>query len=192
MSEINYEWSYPYKAEDITKAYQEIVISASAEERADLMRRLDLKAFESLEAKLVLRRKEGGRVAYIKGSFKADLVQICVVSGEDVPVMLEEDIEAWYADADDAVSIAKVRRDKLIAEGRGEIQVLDESEDPEAIIDGVIDLGELVAQNLVLALEPYPHAADARYELGDDNHQEKLSKTENPFAALKDWKENLD
>ena len=61
---------------------------------------------------------------------------------------------------------------------------------PEAIIDGYIDAGELVTQYLSLALNPYPHAEGVKYELGDDNEEAIKPKLDNPFAALKEWKNN--
>lgn len=185
------EWSYFYNADEISKAPREINLSVGEAERAHLLKRLGVRSLDKLDAKLVLRRQDGGRVVYIKGSLAADVVQSCVVSGDDVPAHIQEDFEAWYADPEDAVSLVKARRDKQAVAGHGEMPILDESEDPERIIDGQIDLGELVVQNLVLALDPYPHAPNAHYELGDDNYQEALPKSENPFAALKDWKDKL-
>jgi hypothetical protein len=40
---------------------------------------------------------------------------------------------------------------------------LDESEDPEPVIDGKIDAGELVAQYLSLAIDPYPRLEGEEY-----------------------------
>ena len=77
-----------------------------------------------------------------------------VVTLELVADEINTDFEAWYADPGQAVSLTKVRYDKQAQKGRVEVPILEEHEDPEPIIEGKIDLGELVT----LAHE---HRADA-------------------------------
>ena len=75
----------------------------------------------------------------------------------------------------------------------GETPIINEQEDPEKIIGGKIDLGEVVTQHLSLAIDPYPHKEGVKYEYGDDE-PEKVPEAfkNNPFAALKDWKSKLE
>ena len=66
-----------------------------------------------------------------------------------------------------------------------EIDFDPEHEPPETIIDGVIDIGELAAQFLALALDPYPRAPgvalDQVWSDGDE-------PTSSPFAAIEKLK----
>ena len=57
----------------------------------------------------------------------------------------------------------------------------EDSEPPEPLIGDSIDLGELVAEFLSLAINPYPRAADADAQ-AEQYHSEAPS--DGPFAAL--------
>jgi len=66
---------------------------------------------------------------------------------------------------------------------------LDEEDPPEEIVNGRIDLGEAVAQQLAIALDPYPRSAAARVSAEDgarDAGAEPASTR--PFAALGGWR----
>lgn len=184
------EWSYLVEAEDITAEPMKLNISPSEADRNKLSKRLEILSLDDLQADLTLVREQGSMVVHVSGRFKARLRQQCVVTMEPVADEVEEDLEAWYADPDQAISLTKIRHDREALKSRGEAPVLDESEDPEPIVGEKIDVGELVTQYLSLSINPYPHAEGAHYEIGDDN--KKLEKTpeirKNPFTALKDWK----
>ena len=51
--------------------------------------------------------------------------------------------------------------------------------DPEPLIDGIVDLGALATEFLILGLEPYPRKPDAVFEPPQDAAPEP-----GPFAAL--------
>ena len=74
---------------------------------------------------------------------------------------------------------------------QAEVEILDEREDPEAVIYGRIDLGELVAQHISLAVPAYPQREGVEFEHGDEGIEldKKSPLRKNPFEALKDWKE---
>jgi hypothetical protein len=68
----------------------------------------------------------------------------------------------------------------------GEVVIGLEEEDPaEELTDGRIDLGEVVAQQLAVALDPYPRAAGAsdRFE-ASDGERSAAKGGHAPFAAL--------
>ncbi len=184
------EWSYAVDADQIGGNPVALHIEADAGERAALTRRMDLIALDKLEADLTLTRNRGDLVVYIEGRFKADLTQKCVVSQDPVTEHIEESFEAWFADPAQAVSFAKVRQDRLRSKGQADLPLLEEPEDPEPILDGLIDLGELTAQYLSLAITPYPRAAEYATEAATEEvvPQEPSPGRLNPFAALKEWK----
>ena len=65
-------------------------------------------------------------------------------------------------------------------------------EQPEPLVDGQIDLGEVVAQFLAVAMDPYPRKDDA--ELPESIQSEEAAEADkpNPFAQLAGLKEQLE
>ena len=160
------ELSRPYDATRLPAAEQ--VIEASAEECAALARRFGLVAVQSLAARIML--KADGPTVRATGQLKADVVQSCAVSGEDLPVKIAEPIALHFVPPADS------------PESEEEIEL--EAEDLDEIeMEGTrFDLGEAVAQSLALAIDPYlegPGAEEVRKAglLGQGEGS--------PFAALK-------
>jgi len=183
------EWSYFVDADKIGNNPTKIAISPGPEELKRLTKRMGVNELKDLEAHLVMSRDSGRNVIFISGQIHADVAQSCVISGKPVKSEIRDSFEAWYADHEEAVSFAKAKQERLVREGTGDFPFLDESEDPEPIIEGKIDVGELVAQYLSLSINPYPHAEGIEYENPAEAQKEKGSEVyENPFAALKDWK----
>ena len=138
---------------------------------------------------MTLERDTGSMVIHVMGHIDAKITQSCVVTLEPIETTISENFEAWYADPAAAVSLTRARHDRQASKGSKEMPVLDERDDPEPVIDGKIDIGELVTQYLSLAIDPYPHKEGVRYEKGDDESGPvKSDLQKNPFAALKDWK----
>ncbi len=149
-------------------------ISASPAECRALAARLGLAAIDGLRATIRLRRVDGGAMVRVRGRIEADVVQTCVVSLEPVPAHVEEDFGALFAPEDE---MPDENGDLLL-----DPLMLDEDL-PEPMTGGVIDIGELAAQHLSLALDPYPRRSDAAFAGHDDDaiHPESAA---NPFKAL--------
>lgn len=186
------EWSHFYDIQDIEHGEAQVTIEPDEEERQDMARRLNIPAVSKVVADLTLQQASGGNNIHVMGEFKASVTLKCAVTLEEFEVELSEPIEGWFADKQRTVSFAAAKRDKEAASSRGEVEMMDEHEDPEPVIDGAIDLGELVTQHISLALPPYPKKEGVQYEVGDENVEidEKSPLRRNPFEALKDWKEN--
>ncbi len=186
------EWSHFVDADDITGAPSTLVISADDEQRKNLAKRLDILSVDRAKADLKLVRIRGNMVVHITGEIEADVTQECVVTGDPVQGTILEQFEAWYADPESAISFTKARKEKEMKKGAGEMPIVDESEDPEPIIEGRIDVGDLATQYLSLGLNPYPHAPgveEFHAQAGDVKAIE--TGVENPFAGLKEWKDKL-
>lgn len=186
------EWSHLLDTETLEGHLNEMTITAGEEACRRLAQRLSVVSVDSLKADVKISHGAGEAAYHVTGRIDAHLTQECVVTLEPVLSHIEDDFEAWFADPEAAISIAKARHEKLNEKGHGELPLLDESDDPEALVDGKIDLGELVTQYLSLAVNPYPHAEGVEFEqpkVKADEEGEDLIK--NPFAALKDWKDKL-
>ncbi|MCD8496850.1 MAG: DUF177 domain-containing protein [Alphaproteobacteria bacterium] len=185
------EWSYLVEEDRAGTDVTDLKLSPSAEEVEALCKRLNLLSLDNMRAHITLERQSGGMVVHVKGRFTADITQACVVSLEPVASHLDEKFEGWFANSEQAVMLNKARRDRQNADG--EAPMLEEKDDPEPIVNGHIDLGELITQYLSLAIDPYPHAPgmgsgdeDDAVVYGDSNPGADIRR--NPFAALKNWK----
>jgi uncharacterized metal-binding protein YceD (DUF177 family) len=162
------EFSRPFKVGELGAHGRTISLTANADERNHLARRFDLEAIHSLTADLDVTPLDG-ELWHVKGSFRADVVQTCVVSLEPVPALVEERLEAIFApDGEPEPG------------DRSVVVSFDEVDPPEPIRDGCLDLGELVAERLALALDPYPRATGAELPQDDAGDQ----PVDNPFQAL--------
>jgi uncharacterized metal-binding protein YceD (DUF177 family) len=135
------------------------ILEADEAERAALARRLGIPAVEHLRAELLLRPEAGGAVR-AEGRLAAAVVQLCVVTLEPVEQRVEEVVDL-----------------RLLPAGR---EPQDEADEPDEIATqgGVADLGEAVAEQLALALDPYPRAPGAALPA------EATDAGEHPMAAL--------
>lgn len=185
------EWSVLIDAQTVTSNPYKLRIAASEEERKALCKRLDLAAISSLSADLTLHREKGS-IIHVNGLMKANVTQHCVISTDPVQTQIEETFEGWFADQDRIVMLAKARHERLGRLADSEIPILDESEDPEPLVNGMIDIGELVTQNLSLALDQFPRrrgleeAEVVEVSIGS----EVAAIRRNPFEALKNWKKS--
>ncbi len=105
----------------------------------------------------------------LQGHLSADVVQSCVVTLGPVPAHLEVDFEMSFSAS--AVEPAVADLDPLAEEG------------PEPIPEGVIDLGEAVAQQLAIALDPYPRAPGASLEALEEAKRLSGAGNTEPFRG---------
>ncbi len=137
---------------DATKLNRDYTITPTDAERAAIAKRLGLLALDALSAELRLSAGHGGQVR-VKGKLTASVAQSCVVSLEPVPEVVEEEIEAIFSDE---------------ADENAEPNWDDDTDAPEPIVNGKIDLGELVVQHLSLGLNPYPRKEGVEFQGFDD------------------------
>ncbi|MCF4164487.1 DUF177 domain-containing protein [Zavarzinia compransoris] len=179
--ELPAEFSRPLRAESVHMRGRTERLTATPAECAALAARFDILAVESLSAEIELRPHRRDGLA-LSGRLAADVVQACVVSLEPVPAHVEVAFERVYEpgaeDPNESFSV-----DDLFDP--------DADDPPEPLIDGIVDLGELVAEELALALDPYPRAPDAeipaqyRAEEEEGPADAGMQDTHRPFAVLK-------
>lgn len=190
------EWSFYYYADRVDNTPISTKITADEKQRADVALRANVVSIESLEAEVTMQREQAGRVVYVYGTLKAAVTLECSITADEFDFYVEEQIEGWFEDKETTVSFMmalKGRDNKGNQGGKGpvEVEMVPENEDPDAMIEGQIDLGELAVQHLILAIPPYPKKEGAAYEYSDESIKpaEDSPLKKNPFEALKDWKE---
>lgn len=168
------EFSRPVPAQEIDETEVSKVIEATTVERTALAKRLGLLSLEGLTAECRLRR-EGDKMIRVAGRFRAQVTQACVVTLEPVAGNVEDSFSLLFSE------------DAGLDRSASEILVeLDEDDPPEPIAPGGIDLGELAAEQLALALDPYPRAEGAELRQGEGRGGTVTG--ESPFAVLESLK----
>lgn len=176
--EVQAEFSRPVPIERLERAEVTEEISAAPEERAALARRFGLLSLDRLSATLRLECVEGEGLARVTGRFVAEVTQACVVTLEPVASRIEADMTLLF----------NLETAPAAAPG-GEVVVEPEAEEPpEPASSGGIDLGEAVAQQLALALDPYPRALGAVLPEAAEAGTPGETAAETPFAVLKSLK----
>lgn len=154
-------------------------VFADADERAALVRRFGVRAIDSLCATLRLDLVSGGAVVRIRGDLAADVVQGCVVTLEPVAAHIEQSFERRFALGGDAGATVEVTPE--------------DDDEPEPFDGDEIDVGELVAEQLGVNLDPYPRRPGVLFSpedvlggAGAGDHG--VARAESPFAKLRDLK----
>lgn len=161
------EFSRPIDTSRLPRDESVHEIAATPGERAELATRFGLLALDRLEARIRLRRLPGGMFR-LAADLSAEVTQVCVVTLEPVASRINEHFTLLFGAVQDTAEI-----------------VLDsEAETVEPLEDGVIDLGETVAQQLSLALDPYPRAPGAGAASPGAANEDGVRSA---FAALAQW-----
>jgi uncharacterized metal-binding protein YceD (DUF177 family) len=143
-------------------------LKATPAECAALAERFELLALHRLEAEVRLERLAGGLLR-LSAALKAHVVQACVITLEPVHDHIDEAFTVLYRAGTEA--------------GEAAVVLSGASEPVEPLPSDILDIGDAVAQQLSLALDPYPRAPGAVVTAPDE---ERVA----PLAALAKWKEN--
>ncbi len=159
------EFSRPLIVDRVPRKGSHEVFAAEEAECKALAVRFDLPAIHSLKAHLIATPWRGGGLK-VTGDFTADLEQVSVVSLEPFRQTYTYEVERYFLPP------------KIAIDGI--------EEDAEIIDNGEVDLGELVAENLSLELDPYPRKKGE--EFADYEELDEVSESEparpSPFANL--------
>lgn len=154
-------------------------LTADNDQRAALSRRFGIVSIERFSASLVLSWIKPGKVLSVKGRISADVTQSCVITLDPVTARIDDEIDIVFS-----------RYPEQTAD------IVDPNE-VETIEGENIDVGEIVAEELSLALDPYPRRPDidpASLELGPGarlvseeaaaEDARNSAKKNNPFEVL--------
>jgi uncharacterized metal-binding protein YceD (DUF177 family) len=166
------EFSRLYRLDSLSEEPRPVAIEADPAEREALARRFELIALDALSASGTLARR--GETVEAAGTLRARVVQSCVATAEPVEAWVEEEYRVEFRPLP-----AGGRPEEEIELGEGELDVVFHE-------GGAVDLGEAVAQTLLLALDPYPRspAAEAALKEAGVKSEEEARAESSPFAAL--------
>ena len=171
-------WRVPVVVEEIPESGQRFTLVADAEVRAGIARMAGLRDLPRLQADFEVARQGSGGLRVI-GRVSATVGQNCVVTLEPLANAVDEDVDLLF------MPQAAEPRTGESETGGSPADV--KWDDPEPLIGGVVDLGALATEFLVLGLDPYPRKPGAVFEPPPE-----LKPDGGPFAALAGWTKSRD
>jgi uncharacterized metal-binding protein YceD (DUF177 family) len=163
----NRSWSVPVRLDEVPEEGLHMDIAADAGERAAAAAATGVNEVPRLTAAFDIARhgRDGLRVV---GTVSARVQQTCVVTLEPVENDIEEQINLVFVPPSALGPIGS------------EVNLGAEVADPpEIIAEGVVDLGAVAAEFLMLAIDPYPRKPGAVFE-----PPQSADSGSHPFAAL--------
>jgi len=168
------EFERLHRLDQIGAGENRVAVSAEEGERAALAKRFGLAGIDLLDTDYVINRDASGVVA--RGHLSAAVVQHCSVTGDPLPVTVEEDFAIRFLPEPEA-------------ESTEEAELSEDECDTVFYTGSAIDLGEAAAETLLLSLDPFPrgpNAAAALKEAGVISEDEVT-----PLGALSALKDLL-
>ena len=166
---MSHKLSHKVIVDNITGKKHCVVIEASEDEYPELIKRLGILGIKNLKAKVILQRKD--KIIQVNGNFSCDAVQECVVSLKPVTSCIGNDFEMAFCE----------EPQEMTEDGIMDINAMD------VVENGVINLGDVIAEQISLALPDYPKAKDAEffdYIEAPEALETKGKPTRRPFAEL--------
>jgi uncharacterized metal-binding protein YceD (DUF177 family) len=142
---------------------------ATPDERHRVAKALDIKSLAALSAEGRIEAIAGGCYR-VKATLKAELVQACVITLEPVPGRIDEPLRVEFRPGD------------MVEDELSTTPDIDAEFDVEAIVNGHLETGRVVYEQLASSLNPYPRAPGAG--LPDVLTAGAEIKPINPFAVL--------
>jgi hypothetical protein len=173
-------WQVPVVFEDVAETGRHFELVADNDVRAAVARMVGLRDLPRLEANFDVTR-HGADGLHVSGRMSATVGQNCVATLEPLVNEVEEDIDLVFAPPPPPAA-RKASEDKA-----GDDEADEEASErpqrswngPEPLVGGVVDLGALATEFLILGLDPYPRKPGAVFEAPQD-----VKPDPGPLAAL--------
>jgi uncharacterized metal-binding protein YceD (DUF177 family) len=161
-------WSVPVVADEVPESGRHCDLVADEPTRTAVAKLASLRTLPKLTASFDVTR-HGRNGLHVIGTVSATVGQVCVVTLDPVEEKLKEPVDVIFSPQKTGA------RDE---DHELELEVTAD-DSPEPLIGGVVDLGALATEFLILGINPDPRKSDAEFEspaAGDDSGH--------PFAAL--------
>ena len=171
------EFSRPVRVDRIPASGIVREISAGEEERRALAKRFGIVSIDALAAAVRLHRTKQGDIG-VSARFSARVVQECVVTLDPVESEIDERVALLFR------PVGEVTLNERAV-------VIPADEDFEPFVGESLDIGETVAVELALCLDPFPRAPAADTAVRPGGADDSLSgEAESPFRVLEGRNEN--
>jgi hypothetical protein len=175
MTKPAHPWSHPVTIHDVPEAGRHVRLVTDEGTRAAVAAQAEVRELPRLKADFHVRR-HGRDGLHVVGRVSATVGQTCVVTLDPIENEVEEEIDVVFTPA------------ASMPESEGEVSLDIAVEDPpEPLVGGVVDLGAVATEFLMLGIDPYPRKPGAAFDAppaGDDEGH--------PFAALAALKKGRD
>jgi uncharacterized metal-binding protein YceD (DUF177 family) len=156
-------WSVPVAVADVPETGRHFDVVADARARDAIAKVASVRAVPRLEAEFELTR-HGRAGIRVVGTVSATVEQRCVLTLESMESQVEEAVDLVFAPSREPTADER----------------FDTPDPPEILRDGVVDLGALAIEFLLLGIDPYPRKPGAVF----DAPKSKDDPGNRPFAAL--------
>jgi hypothetical protein len=165
MVRTEHPWTVPFRVEDVPETGRRVELAADESIRTMLAEAAGVNELTRLEATFDLTR-HGRSGLHVVGEISATVRQTCVVTLEPISNEVIEPVDLLFAPAGTQTGLAAERP-------------VEAGDPPEPIIGGMVDLGAVATEFLMLSIDPYPRKLGAVFEAprSADRHA-------TPFAAL--------
>jgi uncharacterized metal-binding protein YceD (DUF177 family) len=164
MARTEHPWTVPIRVDDVPDTGRRVELSADESVRTALAEAAGVNALTRLDATFDLTRRGRSRL-HVVGDVNATVRQTCVITLEPISNEVSERIDLVFAPADAPAAAAEVP--------------IEADDPPEPIVDGVVDLGAVATEFLILGIDPYPRKPGAEFKAPAEQ-----GATVSPFAAL--------
>ena len=161
--------TWTHAIHDVSARGLDIKRAADTSELEALTSALEVLSVDSFEAAYRVTAQSGQRYR-LSGSFRANVSQACVVTLEPITSQIVEEFSVGFCPPENA--------DKATDD---EKSVLNEP-DVEILTNSTLEIGRILYELLVAALDPYPRKADAEFTYRDPLLASAAPPS--PFAAL--------
>ena len=163
-------------------------VEADPAECLALARRLAVPAVQSVQCRFRISGADASGRVTADGLLQARLDQVCVVTLDEFTATVTERFTVRFVPAD---QMPRQLPSDDEADDDGEAALDPDEDDDLPYINGTIDLGEAAAEQLALALDPYPRKPGVALppgigsvDLPDDEAEAATPDRPNPFAVL--------
>jgi uncharacterized metal-binding protein YceD (DUF177 family) len=161
-------WSVPLALADVPETGRHFDLVADERTRTALARALDVRALPRLQASFTVNRR-GRDGLHLTGEVSATVGQTCVVSLEPLDREVVEQVDLVFEPARQAQA------------GAAEDLAMEVDEGPETLEGGIVDLGAVATEFLILGIDPYPRKPGVVFAPAPVSTTEGA---DHPFAAL--------
>jgi hypothetical protein len=165
MVRTEHPWTVPIRVEDVPETGRRVEFAADDSIRTTLAEAAGVNELTRLEATFDLTR-HGRSGLHVVGEISATVRQTCVVTLEPISNEVIEPVDLLFAPAGAQTGLA------------AELPV-EAGDPPEPIIGGMVDLGAVATEFLMLGIDPYPRKPGAVFEA-----PRGADRDATPFAAL--------